>query len=237
MQIDYFINEKAAAIIEQKFAAENAIFDAVAYGDLQRALQAYKQFTDLYVTPPSHQGLRQCQYELVSFNMLLRKAIENANVHPYYIEKISSDYLGIIDAATSRVDCMRISKDMISDYCAYVHRYSLKQYSPLIQKVINYVNMHLDMPLSLRKLSEKYYISPSYLSWLFKQETGTTLTDYINVQRVRCAARQLIATNSSISMIAAEVGIMDVNYFSKIFKKNIGVTPTQYRRENQKNGI
>jgi YesN/AraC family two-component response regulator len=120
------------------------------------------------------------------------------------------------------------------DYCSYVHRYSLKQYSPLIQKVINYVNLHLDLPLSLKRLSEMYFISPSYLSALFRQETGTTLTDYINTQRVHRAAQQLVSTNDSVSAIASGVGMLDVNYFSKIFKKALGVTPTQYRRNTKK---
>jgi YesN/AraC family two-component response regulator len=229
-----FIQERAASILEQKYEAENSIFEAVVCGDCRSALEGYQQYSSFNETNPIGRTLRQCQNDLIAFNTLLRKAIERANVHPYYIDTINNKYLKKIDEAQDQSKCAQISHDMIMDYCAYVHRYSLKQYSPLVQKVINYVNMHLDLPLSLKILSEMYFISPSYLSWLFKQETGTTLTDYINVQRMQRAAVSLVATNNSISTIAAEVGMMDVNYFSKIFKKNHGVTPTQYRRENQK---
>ena len=69
------------------------------------------------------------------------------------------------------------------------------------------------------------FISPSYLSSLFKQDTGTTIVDYINSQRV--------TTDRSIAAVAAAVGILDVNYFTKIFKKQLGTTPTQYRREKK----
>ena len=71
------------------------------------------------------------------------------------------------------------------------------------------------------------------MSALFKQETGTTLIDYINTQRVNRAAQLLEQNNHSIAAVAEEVGILDVNYFTKIFKKTLGVTPTRYRREHK----
>ena len=74
---------------------------------------------------------------------------------------------------------------------------------------------------------------PSYLSALFKQETGSTLIDYINTQRVNRAAQLLVQNNHTIAAVAEEVGILDVNYFTKIFKKTLGVTPTRYRREHK----
>lgn len=77
------------------------------------------------------------------------------------------------------------------------------------------------------------FISPSYLPSLFKQDTGTTIVDYINSQRVDRAAVLLATTDRSIAAVAAAVGILDVNYFTKIFKKQLGTTPTQYRREKK----
>ena len=64
------------------------------------------------------------------------------------------------------------------------------------------------------------FISPSYLSSLFKQDTGTTIVDYINSQRVDRAAVLLATTDRSIAAVAAAVGILDVNYFTKIFKNS-----------------
>ena len=60
------------------------------------------------------------------------------------------------------------------------------------------------------------------------------MIDYINTQRVKRAAQQLTTTDRSISEVAEEMGILDVNYFAKIFKRTFGMTPTRYRRENRK---
>lgn len=113
----------------------------------------------------------------------------------------------------------------------YVQQYSLQQYSPLIQKVINHINLHLDSTLSLKSLAALCYISPSYLSNVFKQETGQTLTDYISTQRMARAANLLRTTNATVASVAEDVGILDVNYFTKLFKSATGLTPTRYRRE------
>ena len=91
-----------------------------------------------------------------------------------------------------------------------------------MQKVINTINLNLSDQLSPKSLAAMYYISPSYLSSLFKQDTGTTLTDFINTQRIQRAANLLSSTEQNISVVAEQVGILDVNYFTKMFKKSMG---------------
>ena len=72
-------------------------------------------------------------------------------------------------------------------------------------------------------------ISPYYFSKLFKEETGENFIEYLTSLRIN-KAKELIQ-NSSLSMkeICAEVGYADPNYFSRIFKKNVGATPTEYK--------
>ena len=72
-------------------------------------------------------------------------------------------------------------------------------------------------------------ISPSYLSALFKQEVGKTLTEYVNSKRIERAMQLLETTRLQVQTIAQNCGILDVHYFSKIFKKTTGMTPKEYR--------
>lgn len=228
-----FVQKIPAAMLEQRYAAENAFCDAVALGDTDAAMVAFQQFKRFDLGERFTATLRHRKNSMIIMNTLLRKAIERANVHPYYLDAISTKYSLKIEMLTSAEEQAQMDNDMLREYCAYVRRYSLKKYSPLVQKVINYINLNLDGQLSLKLLAEMYFISPSYLSNLFKQETGSTLTDYINSQRIQRAAHLLKTTTSSVSTIAESVGILDVNYFTKIFKKAMGFTPTQYRKEQQ----
>ena len=123
----------------------------------------------------------------------------------------------------------RLTVQMLREYCAYVQRYSLRAYSPLVQKVINHINLNLGDDLSIGRLADLCFISPGYLSTLFKRETGVTLVSYINSQRIDRAAHLLTSTQLSIAAIAEQVGITDVNYFTKLFKKAMHITPSRFR--------
>ena len=72
-------------------------------------------------------------------------------------------------------------------------------------------------------------VSESYLSSLFKKETGTTITDYINSTRIRQALILLNTSSLPIGEVASRCGFLDSNYFSRIFKKQLGLSPREYR--------
>lgn len=78
--------------------------------------------------------------------------------------------------------------------------------------------------------AERLKMNSSYLSTLFKKENGTTLTDYVNQKRVEHAIFLLNSTSLQVQSIAQQCGIPDVNYFSKTFKKIVGKTPMEYRK-------
>ena len=219
------------SMLEQRYESENRILEAVGRGDEEAAVEAMHQHSRFTYGGRFEGSLYQQKNRMIVFNTLLRKAIEPSKVHPYYIDAISSKYARIIEEADEVPE--ELMWQMVRDYCAYVRRYSLKEYSPAVQKVMNYVNLNVAEPLTLKSLAAMCFISPSYLSALFKQETGTTLIDYINTQRVNRAAQLLEHSSHAIAAVAEEVGILDVNYFTKIFKKTLGVTPTRYRREHK----
>ena len=226
-----FQKEIPVTMLEQRYESENRILDAVARGDEEAAIEAMHQHSRFTYGGRFEGTLYQQKNKMIVLNTLLRKAIEPSKVHPYYIDAISSKYSRIIEEANEVPNEMMWQ--MTRDYCAYVRRYSLKEYSPAVQKVMNYVNLNVAEPLTLKSLAAMCFISRSYLSALFRQESGSTLIDYINTQRVNRAAQLLVQNNHTIAAVAEEVGILDVNYFTKIFKKTLGVTPTRYRREHK----
>ena len=227
-----FQREIPIQMLEQRYANENAIWDAAACGNTEAALKACQQMARFTYGGRFFGSLYQTKIMLTVMNTLLRKAIERSNIHPYYIDEISSRYASMIENMVDE-ESWPLVQTMVKEYCAYVRRYSLQQYSPLVQKVINTINLNLSDQLSPKSLAAMYYISPSYLSSLFKQDTGTTLTDFINTQRIQRAANLLSSTEQNISVVAEQVGILDVNYFTKMFKKSMGSTPTQYRRQSR----
>lgn len=227
-----FERDIPVSMLEQRYTVENKLLDAVAHGDETSALVLSKQMESFSLGRRFTGSLYREKTRLIILNTLLRKALERSDIHPFYIDKISSSYAQRIEALTD-ASGNDISRQMLRDYCAYVRRYSLKGYSPAVQTVINHINLNVGEAHTLKSLAAICHISPSYLSALFKQETGTTLIDYINTQRVKRAAHLLASTNRSVADISEEMGILDVNYFAKVFKRTYGVTPTRYRREHK----
>lgn len=216
-------------MLEERYQTEEELMQAVTSGNLmkielfssgEKAIRTEKRLAN---------RIRDSKNYLIILNTLLRKAAQYGGVHPLYLDDISSAFARRIEQITSEDEDNRLKNEMMRKYCLLVKTYSLKGYSPIMQKVINYINLYLTNDLSLKALSEKFSISSSYLSTLFRKETGVTLTDYVNKKRVEHALLLLNSTDMQIQNIAASCGIADMNYFTRIFKKHMGMTPSEYR--------
>ena len=152
-----FQKEIPVTMLEQRYESENRILDAVARGDEEAAIEAMHQHSRFTYGGRFEGTLYQQKNKMIVLNTLLRKAIEPSKVHPYYIDAISSKYSRIIEEANEVPNEMMWQ--MTRDYCAYVRRYSLKEYSPAVQKVMNYVNLNVAEPLTLKSLAAMCFIS------------------------------------------------------------------------------
>ena len=189
---------------------------------------------DKYRIARRHEKLyRDYRNLLITFNTLCRKAVEQACVHPIHIDELSTRFAKQIENVYSEYEVSKLRVNMIRRYCMVVNNYSLQGYSPLIQKIVNYIDLNLEADLSLKAVSEKFSLNASYLSDIFKKEVSVTFTSYVNNKRIKQAILYLNSSHMQIQEIAAEVGISDVNYFTKLFKRLIGKTPREYRNSIQ----
>lgn len=99
-----------------------------------------------------------------------------------------------------------------------------------ILPAINYINNNIDKKISLDELCVLLHIDKYYFCKLFKQITGSTLTEYINFARLYKAEQLLINENLSMAEIAFACGFSSTQYFNKLFKKYHGFTPTYYKK-------
>ncbi|WP_341878147.1 response regulator transcription factor [Defluviitalea saccharophila] len=100
----------------------------------------------------------------------------------------------------------------------------------MIQKVKDYIDEHFQEKITLEDMADYVGLSKYYLSYLFKKEEGTNFVSYINKKRIEKAKEYLRDTNNTVSQIYDLVGFSDQQYFSKTFKKIVGMTVTEYRK-------
>lgn len=115
------------------------------------------------------------------------------------------------------------------EICSNMENAREKEAVTIIEKAKNYINENFQKDISLDLVSREVDISPYYFSKLFKQETGNNFIEYLTEVRLRNARELLKNSQYSIKEICAESGYGDPNYFSRIFKKYEGVTPSEFR--------
>lgn len=99
-----------------------------------------------------------------------------------------------------------------------------------LQKIKEYLDEHHSEKITLDELSSKFYVNKFYLTRIFKEQFGISITNYLIQIRITHAKRLLRFTDLSIDKISHECGMNDANYFSRIFKKVEGITPGQFRK-------
>lgn len=219
-------------ILEERYDVERKFMQAVSQGMTHKAEQLISSVSGAVFEKRTEDPIRNLKNYLIITNTLLRKAAENGFVHPFYIDGLSTEFAKKIEKIKSPAESAELMREMTRKYCALVKRHSMKAYSLLVQKVLTVIDSDLTADLSLRRMAVLMNVNASYLSALFKKETGKPLTEYVTQKRMEQAAYLLKSTSMQVQSVAQQCGIFDVNYFAKMFKKYTGKTPKEFREEN-----
>lgn len=104
--------------------------------------------------------------------------------------------------------------------------------SPInMDEVFNYIAEHYQESITLQSLATKFFISDSYFSRVFKQHTGKNFIEYLTEHRMEIAKDLLEYSTMKTSEVSMAIGYTDQRYFSQLFKKHIGMTPSLYRKK------
>ena len=130
----------------------------------------------------------------------------------------------------------------LEDWCAerylrlrtLIRRRQTDSAGQTVETAKEYIRQHYaESDLSVEKLCAYLHLSSTYFSTLFKRETGTSFTAYVTSVRMEAAAEAIRGTEEKTYLIAQRCGYEDPNYFSYVFKRHFGVTPTKYRSEGK----
>lgn len=220
--------------MEIRYAYENELLETVSQGLTNRAELMLDNFSMKLVDKRSSDPVRNVKIYCFICNSLLRKAAEKGGVHPLHLDSSSSAFARKIEVIGTVDEGAALMREMVRGYCRLVRKLSTKRYSPFVRRTIAYIDSNIAGDLSLRALAALQNLNASYLSTLFRREVGKTVTEYVNEKRMDAAARLLRTANLQIQTVAQHCGMSDVNYFSKLFKKQYGVTPKQFRDENRR---
>ncbi|MDO4273595.1 MAG: response regulator [Eubacteriales bacterium] len=147
---------------------------------------------------------------------------EASPLPPEYLTRLhaSSDIFSLEEATLTLMDCTKENLLGLSG-----------SQNKLVENAVKYIHCNLAKPLSLEVIAEQLHISPSHLSRTFKKVCEESLTEYVNKARIEKAREYLMKSDVLAYEIAELVGYNDPTYFSSIFKKYTGLSPTEYRQQ------
>lgn len=99
--------------------------------------------------------------------------------------------------------------------------------------VVAYINAHYREIHSMDEITQACFISKSYLCSIFKETYGMTVMDYLRKTRIRSACTFLATTDKNFSLIARKLGFVDLSHFTRVFKKEMGMSPKEYRNQKK----
>lgn len=103
-----------------------------------------------------------------------------------------------------------------------------------VNTILRYVDEHYAERIKLDDLVQVLHINKYYICKIFQHYIGKTFLDYVNLVRIQKAVDLIVSTNDSITAIAFATGFQDINYFSRMFKRVMGISPTELRKRHRK---
>jgi two-component system, response regulator YesN len=171
-------------------------------------------------------SLRELQHYTIEINLLLVRIYIQLNGGSFH--ETMPLWLSQLDEWSSKL------KQIFNEMLDAVN-YSRLEMSPVqsIAGVRNYIHDHMKENITLAGLADTFHFSPQYLAKKFKEEYGVTIMNYLTQLRIEKASSLLEHTELPIQEVASESGFEELNYFSKVFKKHTGITPSGYRKKEK----
>jgi AraC-like DNA-binding protein len=215
------------------YSAERELWDLVRRGAIEEVTQKQAMISAWGFGIIGKTNLRHEKNMLIASTTLATRAAIDGGV-PDEIAYAMSDGVIASGEDLSSVNAVILLKErMIVDFTELVIRYKKKtRYSPEVARCVDYVSKYLFGDVSLKLLSGVTSLSPSQISRKFKKETGISIVEYVQRERVEEAKRMLVFSSRALPEIANCLNFASQSYFTAVFRKIVGMTPAEYRRAN-----
>jgi AraC-like DNA-binding protein len=177
--------------------------------------------------------------------------ITNETSHPFYLAalpgkiKLPKEQMDAILTAMSRISILPHNKKLLEHIAEHIlaENYLFCQnesarFKPLsdeVERAVAYMRHNLHRKIDLDELAKELYLSHNGLIWKFKKELDTTPSDYLKLLRLRSAKDLLLNESFSITEISEMCGYSSPYYFTNVFHRHYGMSPTEFRRRHLEN--
>lgn len=210
------------------YEKEKALITKLKTGDTE---QAKALLNDLlgYVFFAEGNNFEVVKSRALELSSLLSRAAIEGGATSDSVPKVNNQFLMSLQNITDLDDLCYKLQETIDVFTDCMFNYIPSKGNEITKKAIRYISQNFSRNLTLDEVADHVHLNPAYFSTLFKQSTGSSFKEYLNMVRIEESKRLLSNTDYSIIDISLATGFEDQSYFSKVFKKYTGLTPKQYR--------
>lgn len=215
--------------ILEKF--QKALIEGIKSGNTQLVTEKLDEISSYIKSNESMniKFLKSFCHNTVSMISNIRMTLSSAdNEKKYEADDLDGAY-ALIEKSDSFEELDMILREIADNITAKINNYNNKSIRLVLRKAVEYIKSHYHEQVTLNEVAEHTFVSTYYISRMFKREMGINFVDYLNEIRIEKAKEMLKDVRYKTYEVAEKVGIPDAHYFSKLFKKYVGVTPTEFR--------
>lgn len=206
---------------------EKRLFDEIGKGEVEHALATARSFFD-WMVDNNPDSLMEIRVKILEFTLWAEHiAYEKGGMT--YKFKSRQSYLPAIMNTENLNELWEWFMEKIIDACRNILGKREEKSKSIIEMSKDYIRKNFGRDISLDEVSRAVNISPYYFSKIFKEGTGQNFIEYLTSVRIEKSKELLSTTEYTMKEICTICGYSDPNYFSRSFKKNVGVTPTEYK--------
>lgn len=221
------IGEYGQKKFEYPHEIEKNLISSLFAGNLEASREAYGEFVR-QISGFSVEEIKIC-FMLLAYS--LKSASRNAVIEVSSILTEFDQFYTKLYTLETIFEVDQMFLHLMSEITERLQAYAQERHEALIDRIRNYVAEHYNqISLSMSEVADSVEMSAAYLGRLFKQVAGQTFTEYLTKYRLEKACELLDHTEMTVNEISDEVGFTNSSYFYIVFKKNMGCTPTQYRK-------
>ncbi|WP_455501346.1 helix-turn-helix transcriptional regulator [Gemmiger sp.] len=174
--------------------------------------------------------LRESKDTAIIFTALCARAAMDGGLAPRIAKQLEIQYVRAVEHCVDMPTLMHVNTTMVTDFVSRVHACrETPEVSNPVQECCAYVHAHLLEEIQLADMAQAVGYTEYYLTKKFRRETGQKLTDYINRAKIQYACVQLRGSKKTLQEISEELHYSSRSYFTMVFQKEMGCSPTEYR--------
>lgn len=202
----------------------------VRQGDRHAAHQALDSvLADLLEKYPGN--TEEIKARIIELLVILSRATIEGGANPKELLTLNCRYIEEINRIQSLGEVCLWVKKVLGVFLDNMEDARCIKNLQVVQSAVDYIRNHYQQRLTLEGIAQKVYVSPSYLSRLFKKEIGCTVIELLTKVRIEEAKKVFHDPKYTVRQVAAEIGFEDANYFSKVFRRLEGITPSEYKQK------